>query len=116
MGTTPDLGRQPGATFPTTTAAELPTGPNPLPPAGTTANMILRGANTSPSAGQYEIYNISNNAILTSYSLGQVRTNWQFVGLGGFYAGGTSGLVFRHLTAGAVLPDRTANHIPPPPR
>src|SRR5262249_52724139 len=70
--TSPDMGLQPGANSHPTTAAELPTGPNPLPPAGTTANMILRGANTSPSAGQYEIYNISNNAISTSYSLGQV--------------------------------------------
>jgi hypothetical protein len=29
--------------------------PNPPPPAGTTANMILRASNTSLSAGQYEI-------------------------------------------------------------
>src|SRR5262249_26133058 len=58
---------------------------DPPPPAGTTADMILRGSNTSPAvAGQYEIYDTGNNAILAAYSLGQVGTDWQFVGLGGF--------------------------------
>jgi hypothetical protein len=57
--------------------------PNPPPPPGTTADMILRGSNLSPAvAGQYEIYDIGNNAILAGYQLGQVGTdNWQ---LGGF--------------------------------
>ena len=65
------------------------TAPNPPPPGGTTADMILRGANTSPAvAGQYEIYDIGNNAILAGYSLGQVGTDWQFVGLGGFNGSG----------------------------
>jgi probable HAF family extracellular repeat protein len=41
-------------------------GPNPPPPAGTTADMILRGSNSSSAiAGQYEIYDIGNNAGLT---------------------------------------------------
>jgi probable HAF family extracellular repeat protein len=53
-------------------------GPNPAPPAATTADMILRGATGSPSAGQYEIYDIGNNSILAAYSLGQVGTDWQF--------------------------------------
>src|SRR5260221_14675765 len=54
--------------------------PNPPPPPGTTADMILRGANSSPAAmGQYEIYNIGNNAILAGNSLGQVGTDWAFV-------------------------------------
>ena len=40
---------------------------NPAPPAGTTAHMILRGSNATPAlAGQYEIYDIGNNAILAS--------------------------------------------------
>ena len=47
--------------------------------------MILRGANSSASvAGQYEIYDIGNNAILAAYSLGKVGTDFQFGGLGRF--------------------------------
>jgi hypothetical protein len=58
---------------------------NPPPPTGTTADMILRGANTSPAvAGQYEIYDIGSNAILSGNFLGQVGTSWRFVTLGGF--------------------------------
>jgi probable HAF family extracellular repeat protein len=53
-------------------------GPNPPAPAGTSADMILRHG----SDGLYEIYDIGNNAILAAYSLGQVGTDWQFVGLG----------------------------------
>jgi microcystin-dependent protein len=110
-GISTDIGLQPGANFHTITPAELPTGPNPLPPAGTTANMILRGANTSPSAGQYEIYNIGNNAILTGYSLGQVGTNWQFVGLGGFYGSDTSDMLLRNGTGGFEVYDVSNNNI-----
>jgi microcystin-dependent protein len=102
LGTSTNLviGSQLGTDFPAVTAAQLPTGPNPLPPAGTTACMVLRGANTSPSAGQYEIYDISNNAILTSYPLGQVGTNWQFVGLGSFFGSDTSDMLLRNSTTG----------------
>ena len=105
------IGSQLGANSSTVTAAELPTGPNPLPPAGTTADMILRGANTSPSAGQYEIYDIANNTILTSYSLGQVGTNWQFVGLGGFYGSDTSDMLLRNSTGGFEVYDISNNNI-----
>jgi microcystin-dependent protein len=106
LGTQPvnggtDIGSQVGSDFPTITSAQLPTGPNPLPPAGTTANMILRGANTSPSPGQYEIYNISNNTILTSYALGQVGTNWQFVGVGTFFGSDTCDMLLRSNSTGA---------------
>ena len=55
--------------------------PNPPPPAGTTADMILRQG----AFGTYEIYDIGNNAMLAAYQLGQVGTEWQFVGLGGFF-------------------------------
>jgi len=58
--------------------------PNPAAPPGTTTDMVLRAANTSPIAGHYEIYDIGNNAILAGYSLGQVGTDWGFVTLGGF--------------------------------
>jgi microcystin-dependent protein len=95
-----DIGARPGTDFPTVTSAQLPTGPNPLPPAGTTANMVLRGASTSPSAGQYEIYDIANNTILTSYALGQVGTNWQFVGLGTFFGGDPGDMLLRSSSTG----------------
>jgi hypothetical protein len=53
--------------------------------------MILRGSNMSPAvAGQYEIYDIGNNAILSGNSLGQVGTDWAFVTLGGFFTGDTT--------------------------
>jgi microcystin-dependent protein len=101
-----------GATSHTVTAAELPTGPNPMPPAGTTAAMILRGSNTSALAGQYEIYNISNNTISTSYSLGQVGTDWQFVGLGGFNGTDTTDMILRNSnTAGLEVYDISNNNI-----
>src|SRR5262245_66322124 len=51
--------------------------PNPPPPAGTTADMILRGSNISAATmGQYEIYDIGNNGILAGYELCQVGTSW----------------------------------------
>jgi probable HAF family extracellular repeat protein len=48
----------------------LGTLPNPPPPAGTTADMILRRAD-----GMYEIYDIGNNTILGAFRLGQVGTD-----------------------------------------
>ena len=78
--------------------------PNPAPPAGTTASMILRGSNASPAvAGQYEIYNIGNNAILAGYQLGQVGTDWQFNGLGGVGGGNTTMLLRNAGTGGFEL-------------
>src|SRR5436305_98158 len=53
--------------------------PNPAPPAATTADLILRGSSASPAvAGQYQIYDIGNNAILAGYALAQIGTDWQF--------------------------------------
>ena len=40
--------------------------------------------------GQYEIYDIGNNAILSANSLGQIGTDWGFVTLGGFYGSDTT--------------------------
>src|SRR5204862_2764093 len=80
----------------------MPPMPNPPPPAGTTADMVLRGANTSAAvAGQYEIYDIGNNAILAAYSLGQVGTAWTFVTLGGFFGSDTTDMMLRNSTTGA---------------
>jgi len=75
--------------------------PNPPPPAGTTPDMILRGANESPAvAGYYEIYDLGNNAILAGYELGQVGTNWQFAGLGGFFGSDTTDMLLRNSSTG----------------
>src|SRR5205823_4459310 len=74
---------------------------NPPPPAGTTADMVLRGSNSSPAvAGQYEIYDIGNNAVLAGYSLGQVGTDWRFVGLGGFFGNDTTDMLLRNAGTG----------------
>jgi Ca2+-binding RTX toxin-like protein len=73
------------------------------PPAGTTADMVLRGSNTSPAvAGQYEIYDIGNNAILAAYQLGQVGTDWAFVTLGGFFGSDTTDMILRNTTTGGL--------------
>ena len=70
--------------------------PNQAPPAATTADMILRhGAD-----GFYEIYDIGNNAILAGYSLGQIGTDWQFVGLGPFFGTDTTDMLLRSASTG----------------
>jgi len=69
--TDPNPGNSTGSDTDTLT----PTGTNPSPPPGTSANMILRGAD-----GIYVIYDIGNNAILAAYPLAQVATAWQFAG------------------------------------
>jgi probable HAF family extracellular repeat protein len=75
--------------------------PNTPPPGGTTADMILRGANTSPAvAGQYEIYDIGSNSILAGYSLGTVGTDWQFAGLGRFFGNDTTDMLLRSASTG----------------
>jgi hypothetical protein len=67
---------------------------NPSPPPATSANMVLR------SSGQYEIYNLGNNAVLAA-SWGLVGTDWGFVKLGGFNDGNTSDMLLRNSTSGA---------------
>ena len=74
-----------------------PSGPNPSPPAGTTAAMILRhGAD-----GKYEIYDIGNNSVLAAYQLGQVGTDWAFVTLGRFNGSDTTDMLLRNTSTGA---------------
>jgi hypothetical protein len=81
---------------------DSPLGTNPPLAAGTTTDMILRGANTSPTvAGQYEIYDIGNNSILAAYSLGEVGTNWAFVTLGRFSGNDTTDMLLRDTNTGA---------------
>jgi Domain of unknown function (DUF4394) len=75
---------------------------NPSPPPATSANMVLRH-----SSGQYEIYNLGNNAILAA-SWGLVGTDWGFVTLGGFNDGDTSDMLLRNSTSGAFQVDNIA--------
>ena len=54
--------------------------------------MIMRDG----SNGDYEIYDIGNNAILGAYSLGQVNVEWAVAGLGGFDGADTSDMLLRN--------------------
>jgi hypothetical protein len=74
-----------------------PPAPNPAPPAGTTADMILRNA-----SGTYEIYDIGNNAILGGYKLGQVGTDWGYVAVGGFFGSDTTDMLLRNSNTGGL--------------
>jgi hypothetical protein len=76
--------------------------PNPPPPPGTTAVMILRAHNFTFSPGQYEIYDIGNNTILAAFQLGQVGTDWRFVGLGGFFGNDTTDMLLRNANTGGL--------------
>jgi hypothetical protein len=80
----------------------------PPPPVGTTADMILRhGAD-----GLYEIYDIGSNALLAAYPLGQVGTDWAFVGLGGFFDNDTTDMLLRNAASGGFeVYDIRNNHI-----
>src|SRR5260370_677955 len=72
--------------------------PNPPPPAGTTADMILRRG----SDGFYEIYDIANNQITGAAFMGTVGLNWQFSGIGNFSGRGTSDMLLRNSNTGGL--------------
>ena len=78
------------------------------PPAGTTADMILRrGAD-----GMYEIYDIGNNTILAAFQLGQIGTEWQFVSHRPFYGSDSGDMLLRSSTTGGFeLYDISNNQI-----
>jgi hypothetical protein len=66
----------------------------PPQPANTTANVILERA----SDGTYEVYDIGGNTILATGVLGQISTQWQVVGLGGFNGTDTSDMILRNAS------------------
>ena len=83
------------------TSIDLVTPPNPPPPVGTTADMIMN----NPSNGDYEIYDIGGNAIMAAYSLGQIEFPLEFVGLGDFSSTDTSDILLRNSSTGAFQAD-----------
>jgi hypothetical protein len=64
---------------------------------GQTADTIMRDA----SNGDYEIYGIGSNSILTATGLGQIGTEWQVAGLGDFSGSDTSDMLARNSNTGA---------------
>jgi hypothetical protein len=61
-----------------------------------TSDMLLRNS----TSGNFQVYNISNNAITNSVSLGAVGLNWQFSGVGNFSVPGESDMLLRDSTNG----------------
>src|SRR5262249_25121844 len=72
--------------------------PNPPPPGGTTADMILRHGADAFS----EIYDIGNNSLLAAFQLGVVGTDWQFTSLGGFFGSDTTDMLLRNGKTGGL--------------
>jgi hypothetical protein len=72
----------------------------------------MREASSPAVAGQYEVYDIGNNAILPGNSLGQVGTDWAFVTLGGFFGSDTTDMLLRNSkTGGFEFYDISNNNI-----
>ena len=63
---------------------------------GQTADMIMRDSNN----GDYEIYGVGGNGILTAGPLGQVGLEWQVAGLGDFAGADTSDMLLRDSNNG----------------
>jgi hypothetical protein len=77
-------------TFNVTVAAVTPE------PGSTTADMIMRDGNN----GNYEIFDLGDNAVLAAGPLGQVGTELQVAGLGGFFGTDTSDMILRDSNNG----------------
>ena len=58
--------------------------------------MILRNVNT----GQFEVYDIRNNAITSASDLATVGLNFQVAGFGAFHAPATSDMMLRNVSTG----------------
>jgi hypothetical protein len=77
-----------------------PTSGNPLPPAATTASMIM-----VDGSGNYEIYDVGNNSLLANYPLTQIGSPWQAVGFGNFSGTDTTDMLLRNMSSGALQVD-----------
>src|SRR5438067_300106 len=60
--------------------------------------MMLRNVNT----GALQVYNISENQITNSASMGAVGLDWQFSGVGNFSSRGTSDMLLRNKDTGGL--------------
>src|SRR5262249_42366458 len=60
-------------------------------------DMLLRNA----TSGAFQVYDIRNNAVVSSSSLGTVGIEWQVVGFGPVSGAGHSDMVLRNITSGA---------------
>src|SRR5689334_22487636 len=58
--------------------------------------MMLRERNT----GQFEVYDIRNNAITSAFNIGTVGPDFQVAGFGAFHAPGASDMVLRNANTG----------------
>ena len=95
----------------TITVSPATTPPNPSPPAGTTADLIME----RPSSGDYEIYDFGHNAALANHLLTNIASPWQTVGLGNFSGSGTSDMLLRNMTTGVfAIVDVTNNNASAP--
>jgi hypothetical protein len=70
---------------------------NTPPPASTSADMIM----SQGSTGNYEIYDLGNNAVLAAYSLTNIAAPWQVAGLGDFSGTDLSDMMLRNTSSGA---------------
>ncbi|HVU41264.1 MAG TPA: hypothetical protein VHD86_09480 [Xanthobacteraceae bacterium] len=80
---------------------------NPPPPPVTTADMIMRNG----SNGDYEIYDLGNNAIQAAYALTQTATTWQVAGLGGFDGTDTTDMLLRSGSGAFEIDDVSNNNV-----
>jgi hypothetical protein len=69
-------------------------------------DLIMRNTST----GAFELYDISNNQITSSFSLGAVGLEWQVAGLGPMHGPGTSDMVLRNVNTGAFQVYDIANN------
>jgi hypothetical protein len=67
---------------------------------------LLRNSNT----GELRVYNISNNEITGSESLGKVGLDWQFAGVAPIRTADTSDLVLRNVNTGTFQVYNIANN------
>jgi hypothetical protein len=81
---------------------------NPVPPAGTTAELVM----VRNSDGAYEFYDIGHNTILLDGPLGQIDPAWQAADMGGFNGNDTADLLMRDPVTGVFeLYDVSSNAI-----
>jgi hypothetical protein len=58
--------------------------------------MMLRHRNT----GQFEVYDIRNNAIVSAFNIGTVGPDFEVAGFGPFHAAGASDMILRNRSSG----------------